>query len=162
MTKKILFLDYDGVLHPFDVYATGGYAEPELHCKDKSLKLFCWAPILEQLIDDVDPHGRIKIVLSTTWAQKTHWTSARNYLPEFLRSRVVGGTHPALVPRGVQIELHTIDYRIDDSSWIAIDDDAYNWPIQHLDKLVRCDPDVGLSSIEVQQELRLKLERILK
>lgn len=159
---KILFLDYDGVLHPFDVYATGGGGEPELHCDDKSLKLFCWAPTLESILDDIDPQGSIQIVLSTTWAQKTHWTSARNYLPEFLRSRVIGGTHPALVPRGVQIELYVVDYRIPDGCWIAIDDDDYRWPAQHLDKLVICNPDVGLSNEKTQQELRQKLERLMR
>lgn len=161
MTKKTLFLDFDGVLHPYDVYATGG-GEPELQCEDKSLALFCWAPTLEAILDDIYPAGRIKIVLSTTWAQRTHWTLARNRLPDSLKSRVVGGTHPAPVARGIQIELHAIDYRIPDDSWIALDDDTYNWPPQHLDKLVRCNPHLGISCLKVQKELREKLERLLK
>lgn len=153
MTKKTLFLDYDGVLHPYDATAERDLDEAEL---------FCWAPILEAIIDDVDPAGRIKIFLSTTWAQRTHWTLARNHLPDSLRSRVIGGTHSAPVARGIQIELHAMDYGIPDDSWIAIDDDAYNWPPQHLDKLVKANPHIGFSCPKLQQELRQKLEALLK
>jgi hypothetical protein len=160
--KKTLFLDYDGVLHPYDVYATGGDGEPELHCEDKSLALFCFAPILEAILDDIDPAGRIKIVLSTTWAQRTHWTLARNHLPDSLKNRVVSATHPAPVARGIQIELHAMDFGIPDDSWTAIDDDNYGWPVQHLDKLVKCNPHLGISCPKTQKELREKLERLLK
>lgn len=160
MTKKTLFLDYDGVLHPYNVWAKNG--EFELQCEDKSLTLFCYAPILEAIIDDIDPHGLVSITLSTTWAQRLHWTTARNYLPESLKNRVVAGVHHYPLARGLQIETYCLDYRIPDDSWIAIDDDDYNWPPQNLDKLVKCDPDVGLSCIKTQQELRRKLEALLR
>lgn len=152
MTKKTLFLDFDGVLHPYDAAAERDLDEANL---------FCWAKIIEAILDDIDNAGRIKIVLSTTWAQRSHWTLARNYLPESLKNRVVGGTHPAPVARGVQIELHAMDYRIPETDWIAIDDDDYNWPTQHLDKLVKCNPHLGISYPKTQQELREKLERLL-
>ena len=159
MTQSILYVDYDGVLHPFSVYAQGETFE--LHWHDKSVKLFCWAPIIEAIMDDIDPHGRIKIVLSTTWAQRMHWTSAKSYLPESLQQRVISSTTWAHVARGVQIALHAIDYRIADDCWVAIDDDSYKWPIEHLDKLVLTDPELGLSCKKTQLELRKKLEKLL-
>lgn len=120
-------MDFDGVLHPYDESAEQDLDEA---------KLFCWAPILEEILGDIDPAGRIKIVLSTTWAQRTHWTAAKNYLPAGLKSRVIGGTTYAPVSRGIQIELHTMDYGIPDDPWIASDDDDYNCQKQHLDKLI--------------------------
>ena len=154
---KILFLDYDGVLHPFN--ETGESLQLQ---REEPVALFSFAPTLEALLDDVDPAGQIAIVLSTTWAQRTHWTSARNYLPESLKNRVTGGTHPAPVARGIQIELHAIDYGIPDTDWIAIDDDDYGFPTQHVGRLVKCNPHIGISCPKTQQELREKLERLLK
>lgn len=159
MPKKTLFLDYDGVLHPYSVYCVGEAFE--LYCEDKSVQMFCWAPILEGILDDLDPHGRIKIVLSTTWAQRLHWSVAKKYLPESLQQRVVGGTTWAPVARGIQVQLHTMDYRIPDNCWLAIDDDDYKWPKEHLDKLVRTDEELGLSCKKTQAILREKLERLL-
>lgn len=41
--------------------------------------------------------------------------------------------------------------------WIAIDDDPdFSWPMRD-DRLVRCDPNVGLGSEQTQLELRAKL-----
>lgn len=159
MTKKTLFLDYDGVLHPYNVWAKNG--EFELQHENKSLTLFCFAPILEAIIDDVDSAGRISIVLSTTWSHSLDWRAAVKYLPEGLQQRVVGCTHPAPAARGVQVVLYAMDCRLKDDSWIALDDNDYNWPPQHLDKLIICEPDVGLSCKKTQQELRRKLEELL-
>lgn len=158
MLKKTLYLDYDGVLHPFDENADSLQRQSE----DTEANLFCWAPILEAILDDIDPVGEIAIVLSTTWAQRTHWTLARNHLPNSLRSRVIGGTHPAPVARGIQIELHAMDFGISDTDWIAIDDDDYNWPTQHVERLIKCSPHIGLSCKKTQQELLKKLEVLLK
>lgn len=54
----ILFLDFDGVLHPDAVYLTRHGVE--LRAEGE---LFMWAPILEKLLDDC-PH--IKVVLTTS------------------------------------------------------------------------------------------------
>jgi hypothetical protein len=67
----------------------------------------------------------------------------------------------APVSRGVQIELHAMDYRIPDDCWIAIDDDHYKWSVQNLDKLIRTDPELGLSCRKTQALLIEKLERLL-
>ena len=66
----ILFLDYDGVLHPDDVYLECG--RPVLHATGQ---LFMWAPLLEDALAD---HPDVRIVLSTSWARELRFTRARD------------------------------------------------------------------------------------
>ncbi|WP_231909764.1 HAD domain-containing protein [Cupriavidus nantongensis] len=57
----IVFLDYDGVLHPDAAYLVKG--RPELRATGT---LFMWAPILEETLA---PYPDAQIVLSTSWVQ---------------------------------------------------------------------------------------------
>jgi HAD domain in Swiss Army Knife RNA repair proteins len=155
---KILYLDFDGVLHPSDVWMVNN--QPVLQFKDDpSLTLFCWAPILESILDDIDPVGQIRVVLSTTWAHRFGYERASEHLPESLKSRVIGVTEGFPAPRITQIITHTEDNQI--SRWIAIDDD-FGEALQHQEKLIKCSGSLGISSIKTQQELRIKLEVLLK
>lgn len=43
--------------------------------------------------------------------------------------------------------------------WLALDDDLEEWPESSRQNLVACDGSTGLSSPEVQCELREKLQR---
>lgn len=159
MSSPILYLDYDGVLHPSDVWLVDD--KPFLQWpEDPSLTLFCWAPILESILDDHDPAGRIKIILSTTWGQKFGLQVASEYLSDSLKGRVIGKTSHSDRPRGVQIAQHA-RYHIKDQPWLAIDDD-FGATTQHQEKLIKCHGSLGISSIKTQQELRIKLEVLLK
>jgi hypothetical protein len=159
MNSPILYLDFDGVLHPADVWMIGN--QPVLQWPyDSSLELFCWAPILESMLNNFDPHGRIKIVISSTWGQKFGLQKASEYLPESLRSRVVGKTSHSDKPRGVEVAQHA-RYHIKNQAWLAIDDVVNMWPIEHLDKLVQCDSDRGLSCLITQARLKEKLAAMM-
>jgi hypothetical protein len=155
---NILYLDYDGVLHPSEVWMIDEH--PVLQWPDDpSLTLFCWAKILESILDDVDNAGQIRVILSTTWAHRFGLERASEHLPESLKSRVIGVTEGFPAPRLTQITLHAEDNQI--SRWIAIDDD-FGAITQHQEKLIKCSGSLGISSIKSQQELRLKLEVLLK
>jgi hypothetical protein len=155
----ILYLDYDGVLHPSNVWLIDD--KPILQWPDDpNLALFCWASILESILDDHDPAGRIKIVLSTSWGQKFGLQVASDYLSDNLKSRVIGKTTHSDRPRGLQISQHA-KYDIKQQQWLAIDDVAHLWPAEHLDKLVRCDPERGLSCINTQASLKTKIEAMM-
>lgn len=160
MSSPILYLDFDGVLHPSEVWMIGD--KPVLQWPDDpALTLFCFAPILESILDDYDVAGRIKIILSTTWGQKFGLQKASDYLPDSLKSRVIGKTSHSEKPRGVQVAQHA-RYHIKQQPWLALDDVAHMWPPEHLDKLIACDPGKGLSCLSTQAKLKAKLEVILR
>ena len=151
----ILFLDFDGVLHPDNVrLAQYGYGEPLVpEILEPGYELFCWADALAAILDDEDPHGRVKIILSTSWVNHFPWAS--EYLPPSVRGRVIGEIKHGHLPRGALVALHAEINTLD--RWIAIDDDCQDWPEEHLHRLVRCDGKHGLSDLAVQKQLREKL-----
>ena len=156
----VVFLDFDGVLHPFNVRFNDDL-ELALECDDKSLHLFCWAPILEGILEEVDTERHIKIVLSTTWSHRDGWEKAAKHLTPALQSRVIGGTTGYNRPRGLQIQKYLEEMNIADQQWLAIDDDDYFWPTHLLDLLIMTDENLGLSEISTQQLLKLKLKELL-
>ncbi|WP_240189644.1 HAD domain-containing protein [Azonexus hydrophilus] len=85
----ILFLDFDGVLHPDAVYFVRG--RPTLRAKGE---LFMWAGALVDLLTE---HPDVRIVLSTSWVRALRFNRARSYLPAELRRCVIGATwHSAM------------------------------------------------------------------
>lgn len=156
---KYLFLDFDGVLHPFSFSHVG--APMTLHWPDQSNSLLCWAPILERLLNEVDPEGRVQIILSTTWQQRIGWRAAAKHLPLALQKRVIGGVYKYGLSRGAEIAMHALDYKIADEDWLAVDDDAWMWPKEHLSRFIKAGSATGLSSERLQQELKTKLQEML-
>lgn len=75
---RLLFLDFDGVLHPVD---------PEL----LGLERFCWLPILHQLLAG---HDDVQLVVHSTWRYEYTDTELRVLLGP-LGTKFVGGA-----PRG--------------------------------------------------------------
>jgi hypothetical protein len=157
--ELVLYLDFDGVLHPQNVYTrpgSGPYIEsPQGHA------LFEHANLLEKVLL---PYPDVKIVLSTSWVRvyKSVRRAARRLTPE-LRAKVVGATYHSQMdvneftatPRGVQVWADVLRRKPRD--WIALDDDYIDWPAQCVDKLVRTHPVLGVSTPAVLAELRAKL-----
>ena len=139
----ILFLDFDGVLHPSDVYLKKG--RPVL---DGDGELFMWIP---QLIEVLTPYPNVKIVLSTNWVRVRGFTRVRRALPEVLRERVIGATwHSAIAiwydkaTRFQQIERYV--GRANVQQWLAIDDlheHSENWNASYEAHLVKTNPQLG-------------------
>lgn len=163
----ILFLDYDGVLHPDDVYLECG--QPVLHATGH---LFMWAPLLEDALAD---YPDVRIVLSTSWARELRFARARDRLPQGLRSRVVGATwHSAMAgidgsslgratwwdmaTRYEQIKRHATRARLAD--WVAIDDNPQGWADGDRDKLLQTHSAVGISNPRILTRLGEHLARI--
>lgn len=162
----ILFLDYDGVLHPQDVYLERG--RPVLR---RTGELFMWAPIL---VDIVSPYPDLSIVLSTSWVRQLRFDRTKRYLPEELRARVIGATWHSAMGRHPEAA-HRIESwfvkasrfeqiahyvaRSNSADWLAIDDDDYGWRESERHRLIRTDPNGGLSEHAAQQDLQIKLKR---
>jgi len=81
---KFLFLDFDGVLHPDNVFQS---REHGLELVGPG-SLLMHAPILETILDDQDPNGYIAIVLSTSWVKAVGHEKTLSYLSSGLANRV--------------------------------------------------------------------------
>ena len=149
----ILFLDFDGVLHPDAVYLERG--RPVLRAEGE---LFMWAGLLA---DALAGNPNLRIVLSTSWARELRFVRARDYLPAELRSRVIGATwHSAMAtdeefrPRGRETwwdqatryqQIRRYVDRAGIRDWVAVDDCSEGWADADLGRLVRTNPLRGLS-----------------
>lgn len=161
--KRLLFLDFDGVLHPDAVYLRLD-GQIELRAEGE---LFMWA---NRLAAALQPHPDVRIVLSTSWVRNIGFHRARKALPAELQTRVIGATWhsamgrgwPDFIPWDVQTRHEQIQAYLSrltaPASWIAIDDDDRGWADADRERLILTDPDHGLSDSEVAAELAHKLE----
>lgn len=160
--ERILYLDFDGVLHHENVVVhprKGIY----IATPDVNRRLFEWAPILEQLLK---PHLDVGIVLSTSWVRVRGFRFAKSQLSATLQERVVGATYHRrhmrqeeflLMPRGVQVVEDV--FRRRPKAWFALDDDDVGWPSPYREKLIRTNGEVGLSNPDIQAAIAMMLER---
>lgn len=164
----ILFLDFDGVLHPSSVYLRSG--RPVLE-NGGAGELFMWADILESVLDDrQQSDDNIRIVLSTNWCRRLGWQRTRDALPEGLRWRVIGSTYHSQardwydnVTRHAQI-CRYLARRQSAEPWLALDDlhegdEIADWAAINRDRLILTDPDRGLSDPAAVAALRAALDR---
>lgn len=154
---KVLYLDFDGVLHDGEVYF---HPRRGIYIATAGRTLFEWMPILERLLA---PHPDVGIVLSTSWVRVRSFQYAKKRLSPALQTRVVGATFHSDMweegfshkPRGVQIAEDVQRRR--PQSWFAIDDDHHGWPSGYRDNLVRTASAYGISEPRVQAAIQAKL-----
>lgn len=154
----VLFLDYDGPLHPDAVYRIRG----KIVLKADGISLFEYAPIL---CDILRPHPEVRIVLSTSWVRVLGFDRARSYLSAELQQRVIGATYHSVMnedafsrlTRYEQIARYT--RRHSTEHWIALDNDAEGWPESERYRLVHVDDWLGIFEKKAQQQLAQKLSR---
>lgn len=151
----VVFLDYDGVLHPAEVYLHRG----RIVLMRDGMSLFEWSPML---VEALAPYANTQLVLSTTWVRMLGFEAARKRLPHPLQARVVGSTWQAhasgeweQLSRYEQIMGYARRHNC--QRWVAVDDDIENWGDEHRDRLVATDSEFGLGDMKKLQELRQKL-----
>ncbi|MFG8379802.1 HAD domain-containing protein, partial [Pseudomonas aeruginosa] len=147
----ILFLDFDGVLHPARAYM--GRDGPALR-GDGSL--FMWA---DNLTPVLAAHPHVQLVLSTSWVRHLPFEQVRDFLPVSLRRRVVGSTWHSIqtdpnFSQGLQFSYWQDASRYQQVTrwanvhrlrrWVAIDDDAEGWGDTDRARLIQTDPERGL------------------
>ena len=131
---RILFLDFDGVLHPGPHVAT-------------SLTHFCWTPILVHLTSCAD----VRFVIHSSWRHDYDLEELRSLLG-IAGSRVIGATAhgprwPSIVTWLGQSTHQIRDYRI-------LDDTPEEFPSPTPDEVIVCRPELGLSERAVQASIR--------
>ncbi len=135
MSAPILFLDFDGVLHPASAYQTNA---------------FCCAPALA---DCLRPYP-CDVVISSSWRFSYGLAELLDMLPSSLVQRVIGTTGPAHVgrySRYQEIQKFLQDIKgLPEKSWRALDDATWEFP-PAFTNLIACDANIGLQEKQLQQ-----------
>lgn len=166
---RVLYLDFDGVLHHEAVYrhpSRGTYVH-QGHAPGRIL--FEWR---EQLVEALAAHPDVRIVLSTSWVRVLGFSRTVKQLGQPLAERVVGATHHSVhhgrtaylgphadalsLPRGQEV-IRDVSRR-QPTSWVALDDTDEGWPDNARGHLVLCPPDLGISDVGA----RLRLAELLE
>jgi hypothetical protein len=129
--KKLIFLDFDGVLHPnfstrSEYFSQAGY-----------------------LLDALDGHSEnVEIIISSSW--RFHWSTnaIMQMLPKTLASMVTGITpvgEPGRHQRYREIQAY-LRSRIGPHEWRALDDAVNEFP-KNCTELIECDGRIGLDDL---------------
>jgi len=136
-TEKLLFLDFDGVLHP-------------THFAGESP--FSRAHLLEETLGQFSP----KIVISSSWRFTHNLEKLKKTIPTYISDLIIGATGAAVIgkhPRFTEIQNYLQTYGPVD--WKALDDSYWEFP-SPCARLIRCNPNTGIHErqvLELQQWL---------
>jgi hypothetical protein len=131
--KKILYLDFDGVLHATSLVTEG---------------LFSRVHLLEPLFES-DCAG---IVISSSWRFTHSLSSLQAKLPSTLAKCVIGMTGDAIIGKHARYQeiIHHARGLELGTSWCALDDSYWEFP-SDCKELIRCNPNTGVGAKEVAQ-----------
>ena len=129
----LLFLDFDGVLHP-------------AFCKARDY--FCHMPLFAAAMRE---HPEVSIVISSTWRCIYPLDELRKAFPADIAARVIGMTPEADGQmRHVEITQYLEQHAPPGAPWVALDDNHFSFP-DHCANLVACDGNVGLSAEAIEK-----------
>ena len=140
-SQKILFLDFDGVLHPTAEHLSQPFSR---------------ATFLADFLESVP---FCEIVISSSWRFSYSLQEMVGMLPISLRERVRATTGNAYIGRHAryqEIKAYLGQLRYRNITWRALDDFLMEFP-EGLPELIYCNPNFG-----IQDEQTLKLEKWLK
>lgn len=134
VAPRIIFLDFDGVMHP-------------PNCPSR--RFFEKLPLLERLLR---PYRDVQIVVASSWRRTRTLDELRDLFSPAMRPRVVGAT-PVLKWQGGpghrQKEcLAWLAKFAPDATWIAMDDEA---ALYEPGRVIVCDAAAGLGASEIEQ-----------
>lgn len=137
MRRQILFLDFDGVLHPQVAFVA---------------ERFCRLPLLEAWLR---ARPEIQVVISSSWRLGQSMEELRSNFSVDIQPRVISTTQAGEDSGGSrehQIRLWLL-HEAPRAKWIAIDDSE--WLFNSTERLVLCDSIRGLTAAELLEADRL-------
>jgi len=140
--NKLLFLDFDGVLHPNFSQGRDYFSRVDI------------------LMEALGLHAAgVEVIISSSW--RFHYTLGElfSFLPEELR-RLVSGATPEVEPGPHQRHREILAFLIGRSGhpdWRALDDDLSGFP-KDCPELIVCDGKIGIDN-DSAQGLRAWLRR---
>jgi hypothetical protein len=130
VSTKVLFLDFDGVLH----LTTHGST------------LLSQLPLLEFALEGCD----YTMVISSSWRFHMEMEDLKKHFSSSVQNKIVGVTGDAYIgayARFHEINAYVLQHGIKD--WRALDDSYWEFP-QGCSQLIRCNPNTGLTQREVK------------
>ncbi|MFC0695593.1 HAD domain-containing protein [Paraburkholderia humisilvae] len=160
MTRKVLFVDIDGVLHRGNSYVAG---KRIVSGAPSSIKLFEYLPVLDELLSS---YPDIDVVLSSDWAYRFGVEPTLAMLPDsLLRKRATAATYQGcefdeflwpMLSRGAQVLDYVRRHSLD--RWLAVDDRRDGFETCR-ERLVHCQSECGLGDRAVVELLRRRLHQ---
>jgi HAD domain in Swiss Army Knife RNA repair proteins len=146
----ILFLDFDGVLHPL-------YSD----APTPSDVIFCHLPRFESVMRDFPT---VKIVISSMWRYDFSLDKLKENFSPDIANRIIGTTHLtcqtnvnyAPTRREGEILDWLADSGYENTPWLALDDAVWQFD-QYLNQLIPCTWYIGLNDA-VEAKLRSALK----
>ena len=129
--QRLLFLDFDGVLHP------NGSAMADCFC------------LLPALLDTIAPF-EVNVVISSSWRHHRSMRFLKSLFPRPFRKRVVGTTgvaSPGPYARWEEIRSYLSEHRA--TSWRALDDFDFEFPAA-CPQLIYCNGNRGCQRQELE------------
>ncbi len=139
--SRVIFLDFDGVLHPADYLR---FIEIDGELVFGSDARFCWAGVLWGLIKDND----CGLVIHSSWRTSFALSEIKEMFPPELARRIRGITGGGA--RFRSIEAYVEAHRLRD--YLILDDEPEEFP-SNLKALVVCHPERGIDSPEVKERV---------
>ena len=124
--RILLFLDFDGVLHPFEQ----GFKRKEI---------FTCNHFLEKILREL---SNVEVVISSNWSKTCTLNILRQKFSEDLRHRFIGVLHSHSNNRSDDVRKYMADHGEIDVPWIAVDDLA---AFDDADPVVRSPYKTGMT-----------------
>lgn len=141
---RIIYCDFDGVLHP--VTALHGF-EMRLPREEaiRVGRLFRWVHILDELLIG---HEDVRIMVHSSWRQLLPDEDLRRYLGP-LANRFIGATEYGDRWLSIQRAVTAFQPR----AWIVLDDHASEFPVPPPAELLLCEPETGIWEAKIRKEI---------
>ena len=142
---RVLFLDIDGVVHPAKEVNSLGPSKLYMQVGP-----FGWLPHLAKVLE---AHPDVALVVHSSWRETFTLDEIREMYLE------LGDRSVDVTPPGSRYEsiLEWLQQR-PTVSYLILDDDASEFPTPKPSELVICDPNKGLSDLQVLTAVRQWLE----
>ena len=131
--KQVVYLDFDGVLHPSSPVMDG---------------LFCRSHLLEPVFEKTN----LRIVISSSWRFTHSLEQLQAKLPSHLAQHVIGMTGDAVIGKHARYQeiMNHVRQLEPGTAWRALDDSYWEFP-NACKELIRCNPNTGIGPKEVAQ-----------
>lgn len=141
---RIIYTDFDGVLHPVSALDAFKMRFPREEAVRHG-RLFRWTYILDELLAD---HNDVKITVHSSWRQLLPDRDLRRYLGP-VGNRFIGTTDNRERWPSIQSHVSTIK----PEAWIVLDDRPSEFPTPPPSQLVLCDPENGIWDPAIREKV---------